>query len=138
MKAVGLPDRQTGKLWGYAWLYGAGDQKLGAIVGKGAAEANGCASSSWQLILPWRRLRAVKSATQSRGYLVGWTVAGCLCAAAQRFEPSASECRRCHLQILVELVDKDLLRTTCQRTSSVGYMMSCNAASGRFRRRCRS
>ena len=26
MKAVGLPDRQTGKLWGYAWLYGAGDQ----------------------------------------------------------------------------------------------------------------
>ena len=37
-QAAGLPDRPTAKTFIYGWLYGAGDAKLGSIVGKGAAE----------------------------------------------------------------------------------------------------
>tara|TARA_R110002012_G_scaffold321162_1_gene547853 strand:+ start:59 stop:1756 length:1698 start_codon:yes stop_codon:yes gene_type:complete len=33
---VGLPDRNTAKTWIYAFLYGAGDKKLGQIFGKDA------------------------------------------------------------------------------------------------------
>ena len=33
---VGLPDRNTAKTWIYAFLYGAGDKKLGEIFGKDA------------------------------------------------------------------------------------------------------
>jgi DNA polymerase I len=37
MKAIGAPDRDTGKTWFYAYLYGAGNPKLGKTILKGAA-----------------------------------------------------------------------------------------------------
>lgn len=38
MKAAGLPDRTAAKRFIYGFLFGAGDGKVGAIIGKGAAE----------------------------------------------------------------------------------------------------
>ena len=37
-EAAGLPTRDNAKTFIYGWLYGAGDQKIGQIVGKGRAE----------------------------------------------------------------------------------------------------
>ena len=37
-KAAGLPDRDTAKTFIYALLYGAGDKKIGSIIGKGFKE----------------------------------------------------------------------------------------------------
>jgi DNA polymerase-1 len=37
-KAAGLPTRDLAKRWAYAFLYGAGDAKLGSIAGGGAKE----------------------------------------------------------------------------------------------------
>src|SRR5690606_14956838 len=38
MKAAELPDRDTAKTFIYAFLYGAGPEKIGSIVGGGAKE----------------------------------------------------------------------------------------------------
>ena len=43
MKAAGLESRDQAKTMIYALCYGAGDQKLGAILGKGAAEGRDAA-----------------------------------------------------------------------------------------------
>jgi DNA polymerase I len=37
-KAAGLPSRDNAKTFIYGWLYGAGDEKIGQIVGKGRQE----------------------------------------------------------------------------------------------------
>jgi DNA polymerase-1 len=37
MLALGITDRDMAKTWMYAWLYGAGDEKLGKILKKGKA-----------------------------------------------------------------------------------------------------
>jgi DNA polymerase I-like protein with 3'-5' exonuclease and polymerase domains len=39
-KAAGLPSRNDAKTFIYAFLYGAGDAKIGSIVGGGASEGN--------------------------------------------------------------------------------------------------
>jgi len=40
MEALGLTDRSIAKTWAYGFLYGAGVEKLGAIVGKGRKEGS--------------------------------------------------------------------------------------------------
>jgi len=40
MEALGLTDRSVSKTWAYGFLYGAGVEKLGAIVGKGRKEGS--------------------------------------------------------------------------------------------------
>ena len=71
-QAAGLPDRSTAKTFIYGWLYGAGDAKLGSIVGKGAAEGKRLrekfppANPALAALL-----RAVKAAVKSRGHLIG-------------------------------------------------------------------
>ena len=37
-KAAGLPTRDNAKTFIYGFLYGAGDEKVGSITGKGSAE----------------------------------------------------------------------------------------------------
>lgn len=70
--AAGLPDRSTSKVFGYAWLYGAGDLKLGSIIGKGAAEGKRLREQFLAANPALAALvRAVKAAANSRGYLVG-------------------------------------------------------------------
>ena len=46
MKAAGLATRDQAKTFIYALLYGAGDSKIGSIVGKVRRKAQSCASSS--------------------------------------------------------------------------------------------
>ena len=79
--AAGLPDRSTSKLFSYAWLYGAGDLKLGSIIGKGAAEGKRLREQFLAANPALARLvRAVK-ATNSGATWSAWTAAG-LCGAS--------------------------------------------------------
>ena len=45
-QAAGLPTRQDAKRFIYAFLYGAGDEKIGAITGGGRRKATGLEKNS--------------------------------------------------------------------------------------------
>ena len=70
--AAGLPTRNNAKTFIYAFLYGAGDEKIGSIVGKGR-QAGAALKKKFLKGLPAldRLLTAVKSAANTRGYLIG-------------------------------------------------------------------
>jgi len=71
-KAAGLPTRNNAKTFIYAYLYGAGDEKIGQIVGKGAKEGKKLKENFLKRTPALKRLREdVASAVKKRGYLVG-------------------------------------------------------------------
>lgn len=70
--AAGLPTRDNAKTFIYAFLYGAGDEKIGSIVGKGR-KAGGQLRERFLAGLPalGNLVDAVKHAAKERGYLIG-------------------------------------------------------------------
>lgn len=71
-KAADLPTRDNAKTFIYAWLYGAGDAKIGKIIGKGANAGKRLKDRFLQQIPALGRLKeAVGIATMTKGYLKG-------------------------------------------------------------------
>lgn len=71
-QAAGLPTRDNAKTFIYGWLYGAGDAKIGKIVGKGMAEGKKLRLAFLRRIPAVSRLKnAVAESVQKRGYLFG-------------------------------------------------------------------
>ena len=71
-QALGLSNRDTAKTWVYAWLFGAGDAKLGRIVGKGVKEGHRLKASFLSQIPALGKLaKAVASTVRSRGSIRG-------------------------------------------------------------------
>lgn len=65
-------DRDTAKTWFYAFIYGAGDAKLGSILG-GSSRKGKEARNAFLSSLPALRnlITSVQSRSRSRGYLLG-------------------------------------------------------------------
>lgn len=71
-KAAGLPTRDMAKTFIYAFLYGAGNAKIGSIVHKGAAEGGRLKEAFLRKTPALGNLvKAVALAAKTRGYLVG-------------------------------------------------------------------
>lgn len=72
MKAAGLENRNQAKTFIYGFLYGAGDEKIGLIVGKGRTEGAKLRKRFLQQVPALKHLKdAVAEATQRRGHLRG-------------------------------------------------------------------
>lgn len=71
-KAAGLPTRNNAKTFIYAFLYGAGDEKIGKIVGKGAKEGKRLKRQFLEATPALKGLiNGVQKAAKTRGYLKG-------------------------------------------------------------------
>lgn len=71
-KASGLSERAQAKVFIYAFLYGAGDEKIGSIVGGGSKEGKRLKSQFLKAIPALKTLRdQVQSVAKTRGFLVG-------------------------------------------------------------------
>lgn len=71
MMAAGLPDRNTAKRFIYAFLYGAGSEKIGSVVGKGAAHGKALKKRFLERTPALARLIDSVGKAAGRGYLVG-------------------------------------------------------------------
>lgn len=71
--AAGLPTRNNAKTFIYAFLYGAGDAKIGSIVGGGAKEGKKLKESFLERTPSLKKLReGVLAAAKARGWLKGF------------------------------------------------------------------
>ena len=71
-KAAGLDTRDQAKTFIYAFLYGAGDEKIGSIVGKGSREGKKLKQSFLNKTPALKKLRdLVIQKTRTQGYLLG-------------------------------------------------------------------
>jgi DNA polymerase I-like protein with 3'-5' exonuclease and polymerase domains len=73
MQALGLTDRDMTKTWEYAWLYGAGDKKLGTILkAKNPASAGRTSRAVFLHKIPalGHLINAVKHRHNTRKYIV--------------------------------------------------------------------
>lgn len=71
-KSMGLASRDDAKVAIFTMIYGGGNQRLGAIAGKGAAEGKRIRDNFMQANPAYSSLlRAAKSAVNSRGHLIG-------------------------------------------------------------------
>jgi DNA polymerase-1 len=72
MKAAGLPERNMAKTFIYGWLYGAGAEKLGSIVGGGAKEGSKLQNKFMKSFPAVKKLKeAVISRVEQTGHLKG-------------------------------------------------------------------
>jgi DNA polymerase I-like protein with 3'-5' exonuclease and polymerase domains len=69
-KAAGIETRDKAKTWIYAYLYGAGDQKLGSIVG-GSAATGKKMRDAFQSNLPIGKLKLHVAGAGKKGHLKG-------------------------------------------------------------------
>lgn len=70
--AAGLPTRDNAKTFIYGFLYGAGDAKVGSIIGKGSKQGKEIKEKFLTSLPSLGRLsRAVKEKIKTRGYLKG-------------------------------------------------------------------
>lgn len=70
--AAGLPDRDAAKRFIYSLIYGAGDQKLGEVIGKGRNEGRKIREKFFAAIPAIKQLRsAVEQKVEDRKYLLG-------------------------------------------------------------------
>jgi DNA polymerase-1 len=70
--AAGLPSRNNAKTFIYGFLYGAGDAKIGSIIGKGAKEGKSIKTKFLKKTPALKRLRdAVTKAAEDRGWIKG-------------------------------------------------------------------
>lgn len=71
-RAAGLPTRDNAKTFIYAFLYGAGDEKIGNIIGKGQDEGRRIKQEFFNKTPALKRLREeVERAVRAKGHLVG-------------------------------------------------------------------
>lgn len=70
-RAAGLPSRANAKTFIYGFLYGAGDAKIGAIVGGSAKDGKRLKSEFLKSTPALRILREAVSEAAKRGYLLG-------------------------------------------------------------------
>jgi len=71
-QAAGLPTRDNAKTFIYGFLYGAGDEKIGSIIGKGAKEGKVIKNKFLKKTPALKKLRdAVSHAAETRGYIRG-------------------------------------------------------------------
>jgi|APSaa5957512535_1039671.scaffolds.fasta_scaffold13435_1 DNA polymerase I len=72
MKALNIKDRDTAKTWFYAFIYGAGNAKLGAILGKGSTTGSISRKRFLKNVTGLDDLtNKVKETYRRRGYLIG-------------------------------------------------------------------
>lgn len=72
MEAAGLPSRSMAKTFIYAFLYGAGDAKIGSIVGGGVSEGKKLRASFLKKFPALAKLNAaISAALAKRPYLLG-------------------------------------------------------------------
>jgi DNA polymerase I-like protein with 3'-5' exonuclease and polymerase domains len=69
--AAGLPTRDNAKTFIYGFLYGAGDAKIGSIVGKGSAEGKKLKEQFLAATPALANLRKAVTKAAERGYLIG-------------------------------------------------------------------
>lgn len=69
--AAGLPSRDMAKTFIYGWLYGAGDEKIGKIVGKGSKEGARLKKEFLSKTPALDKLRNAVNKGALRGYLYG-------------------------------------------------------------------
>ncbi len=69
--AAGLPTRDNAKTFIYGFLYGAGDAKIGSIVGKGAKEGKQLKEQFLAATPALANLRKAVTKAAERGYLIG-------------------------------------------------------------------
>lgn len=71
-KAAGLETRDQAKTFIYALIYGAGNWKIGSIVGKGAKEGKQLKDRFMKRLPAYKKLtEAVQKVVQQRGYIIG-------------------------------------------------------------------
>lgn len=71
-QAAGLPTRNNAKTFIYGFLYGAGDEKIGSIIGKGAKEGKSIKAKFLKKTPALKKLRdAVSRAAEDRGFIRG-------------------------------------------------------------------
>lgn len=70
-KAAGLPTRSNAKTFIYGFLYGAGDAKIGSIIGKGPAEGKRLKEKFLKNTPALKKLREAVIEASKRGYLIG-------------------------------------------------------------------
>lgn len=71
-EAAGLPTRSDAKTFIYAFLYGAGDGKIGSIIGKGASAGKAIKAKFFEKVPALESLvNQVKQAAERNGYLRG-------------------------------------------------------------------
>ena len=71
-EAAGLPTRNNAKTFIYGFLYGAGDEKVGKIIGKGAGEGRKIKNKFLKKLPALKYLKdAVSNAAKERGWLKG-------------------------------------------------------------------
>ena len=72
MKALNIDNRDTAKTWFYAFIYGAGDMKLGLILGKGSKAGRASRQRFLKNVNGLQTLTTkVKETYRRRGYLIG-------------------------------------------------------------------
>jgi DNA polymerase I-like protein with 3'-5' exonuclease and polymerase domains len=71
MHAAGLPDRNTSKRWIYAFLYGAGPEKLGEVAGKDAKHGKILKQRFLEKTPALAKLIRDVQQAAGRGYLIG-------------------------------------------------------------------
>jgi DNA polymerase-1 len=69
--AAGLETRDQAKTFIYAWLYGAGDAKIGKIVGGSAKQGEALKAKFLATVPAIAKLRAAVSQSSKKGYLKG-------------------------------------------------------------------
>lgn len=71
-KAAGLPTRDNAKTFIYGFLYGAGDAKIGSIIGKGPKAGKRLKEKFLRQTPALKKLKeAIEKAIDERGYLIG-------------------------------------------------------------------
>lgn len=71
-EAAGLPTRSNAKTFIYGFLYGAGDEKIGKIIGKGAKEGKRIKNKFLKQLPALKLLKdAVSNAAEERGWVKG-------------------------------------------------------------------
>ncbi len=70
-EAAGLPSRDASKTFIYAFLYGAGDQKIGSILGKGASVGKKVKNQFLRKTPALKELRKAVQRKASKGFLKG-------------------------------------------------------------------
>ena len=70
-QAAGLPTRDTAKTFIYAFLYGAGDFKIGTIVGKGAKAGKELKENFLNRTPALKRLREDVATAAAKGFIIG-------------------------------------------------------------------
>ena len=69
--AAGLPTRDNAKTFIYGFLYGAGDEKIGSIVGKGKDVGKKLKAKFLQSVPALNRLKEAVTKAATRGYIIG-------------------------------------------------------------------